>query len=194
MKCGCPQPRVTDEVISQTKARVHPAGAVAEKRRLLARPSAFENNVMGLMAKPGVLPEHVYNSMLTVRLGAFAQPGAVPSVNQSHLWRIELELPPLPVQERIVEIVGVVDDQITALDAEAGALEGGVYRAAKSLLWCTAEGDEAESRFLGDVMHLDVVRTPMEAGTTYHLAECSMLARVLLTRVRSTGQPPSTPR
>lgn len=171
--------RVTDEVLSQTKARVHPAGTVVfakvgaalatEKRRLLAQPSAFDNNVMGLIAKPGVLPEFLYNFMLTVRLGAFAQTGAVPSVNQSHLRRIELELPPLPVQERIIEIVGVVDDQITALDAEAVALEG-VYRGAMSLLWCTAEGGEAQSRFLGEVMHLDVVRTPMESGTTYHLA------------------------
>ncbi|MEU3752512.1 restriction endonuclease subunit S [Streptomyces olivoreticuli] len=78
-------------------------------------------------------------------------------------------LPPLPAQERIVEVIGAVDDQIVALDSEVGALKG-VYRAAASLLWCTAGGDEAESRFLGDVMHLDVVRTPMEAGMTYHLA------------------------
>lgn len=78
-------------------------------------------------------------------------------------------MPPQRVQERIVEVVSAVDDQIAALDDEAEALEG-VYRAAAPLLWCTAEGDEAVSRSLGDVMHLDVVRTPMESGTTYHLA------------------------
>lgn len=78
-------------------------------------------------------------------------------------------LPPLHTQERIVEIIGAVDNQITALEAEARALEG-VYQAATSLLWCTAEGDEAKPRFLGDVMHFDVVRTPMEARTTYRLA------------------------
>ncbi|WML66170.1 restriction endonuclease subunit S [Rhodococcus sp. AH-ZY2] len=171
--------RVTEEVLAQTKARVHPTGTVVfakvgaalatEKRRLLAQPSAFDNNVMGLIAKPGVLPEYLYNFMLTVRLGAFAQPGAVPSVNQSHLRQIALELPPLQVQERIVEIVGVVDDQINALNMEAGALKD-VYRAATSLLWYTAEGDEAETRLLGDVMHLDIARVPMKAGATYHLA------------------------
>ncbi|WP_406730697.1 restriction endonuclease subunit S [Streptomyces sp. NBC_01794] len=90
-------------------------------------------------------------------------------ISGANLGMIEIPVPPQQVQERIVEVVGAVDDQITALDDEAGALEG-VYRAATSLLWCTAEGDEAESRFLGDVMHLDIVRTPMEAGTTYHLA------------------------
>jgi restriction endonuclease S subunit len=124
--------RVTDEVLSQTRARVHPAGTVVfakvgaalatEKRRLLAQPSAFDNNVMGLVAKPSVLPEYLYNFMLTVRLGALAQPGAVPSVNQSHLRRIQLELPPLPVQKRIIEIVGAIDEQVAALEIEAESL------------------------------------------------------------------------
>ena len=90
-------------------------------------------------------------------------------ISGANLSMIEIPVPPRQVQERIVEVIGAVDDQITALDYEAGALAG-VYGAATSLLWCTAEGDEAESRFLGEVMHLDVVRTPMEAGTTYHLA------------------------
>ncbi|MFF9714655.1 restriction endonuclease subunit S [Streptomyces sp. NPDC014603] len=90
-------------------------------------------------------------------------------ISGANLSMIEIPVPPQQVQERIVEVVGAVDDQITALDNEAGALEG-VYRAATSLLWCTAEGGEAESRFLGEVMRLDVARIPMEAGTTYHLA------------------------
>lgn len=91
------------------------------------------------------------------------------TITDASFRAIPFALPPRPVQERIVEVIGAVDNQITALDSEARALDG-VYRAATSLLWCTAGGDEAESRILGDVMRLDVVRTPMEAGTTYHLA------------------------
>ncbi|SMD14746.1 restriction endonuclease subunit S [Kibdelosporangium aridum] len=90
-------------------------------------------------------------------------------ISGANLGMIQIPVPPTNVQKRIVEVVGAVDDQTTALDNEAGALEA-VYRAATSLLWCTAEGTKAESRFLGDVMHLDVVRIPMEAGATYHLA------------------------
>lgn len=90
-------------------------------------------------------------------------------ISGANLGLIEIPVPPRVVQERIVEVVGAVDDQITALAAEAKALEG-VYRAAMSLLWCTAEGGEAGSRLLGEVMHLDIARTPMEAGTTYRLA------------------------
>ncbi|MEV6984205.1 restriction endonuclease subunit S [Sphaerisporangium sp. NPDC051017] len=90
-------------------------------------------------------------------------------LSASSIALVSIALPPIPAQEQIVEVIGAVDDQISALDDEAGALEG-VYRAATSLLWCTAEGDEAESRFLSNVMDLDVVRIPMEAGTTYRLA------------------------
>jgi len=91
------------------------------------------------------------------------------NVRLKEFYAARVTLPPSLVQERTVEVIGAVDDQITALDAEAQALEG-VYQAATSLLWYTAEGDEAEPRVLVDVMHLDVVRTPMEAGTAYRLA------------------------
>lgn len=90
-------------------------------------------------------------------------------ISGANLSRIKIPVPPQEVQERIVEVIQAIDDQITALEYEAGALEG-VYRAATSLLWRTADGHEAEPRPLGDVMHLDVIRTPMEAGTTYRLA------------------------
>lgn len=96
------------------------------------------------------------------------------STNQTELSAndiasMSITLPPIQVQERIVEVIDAVDSQISALDAEADALTR-VYLAATSLLWLTYRGDEAESRPLGDVMYLDIIRTPMEVGTTYHLA------------------------
>ncbi|MER7805842.1 restriction endonuclease subunit S [Streptomyces sp900116325] len=92
-----------------------------------------------------------------------------PEISRKKVASIPIVLPPVSAQERIVEVIGAVDHEITALEAEAVALEG-VYRAATSLLWRTSQGDEAESRPLGDMMHLDIARTPMEAGTTHHLA------------------------
>ena len=92
-----------------------------------------------------------------------------PAVRAEDVKGYKFTLPPVAVQERIVEVMSTVDDQVTALDGEADALEG-VYRAASSLLWGSAGEDDAGSRFLGDVMQFDVVRTPMEKGKTYHLA------------------------
>lgn len=90
-------------------------------------------------------------------------------ISGGSLNMIEIPVPPMHVQERIVEVIGAIDEQITALDREAKALEA-VYRSATSVLWFTAEGTEADLRLLGDVMRLDLSRTPMRAGATYHLA------------------------
>ncbi|MDX3365018.1 restriction endonuclease subunit S [Streptomyces sp. ME02-6987-2C] len=91
------------------------------------------------------------------------------NINKQIITAFPIALPPAAVQERIVEVISTVDNQIAALSAEAGVLEN-VYRAATSLLWCTAEGVEAETWLLGEVMRFDVTRIPMEAGATYHLA------------------------
>jgi type I restriction enzyme S subunit len=44
------------------------------------------------------------------------------TISDDSFRAIPFALPPRPTQERIVEVIGAVDDQITALDAEAGAL------------------------------------------------------------------------
>lgn len=78
-------------------------------------------------------------------------------------------LPPPPTQDRIAAIIGSVESHITALSNEAEVLER-LYRAATTLLWSTDSRDEAKTLSLGDVMQLDIARTPMEEGTTYRLA------------------------
>lgn len=124
--------RVNDDVLAQMRAKVHPAGTVVfakvgaalltEKRRVLGQPSAFDNNVMGLIATENVLPMFLYNVMLTVRLGDLAQQGAVPSVNQSHLRSVKVNLPPEATQERIVDVLSTFDNRIAATRAEAERL------------------------------------------------------------------------
>lgn len=46
---------------------------------------------------------------------------------ESQFLAHRISLPPLPLQERIIEVIDAVDDQITALGTEADALDG-VYR------------------------------------------------------------------
>ncbi|MET9234517.1 restriction endonuclease subunit S [Streptomyces sp. NPDC091290] len=113
--------------------------------------------------------EFAYHLLVNAKLTELTTQTGVPGLTRSRAYEIRVALPPVPLQERIVEVISAVDDQITALEAEAVALEG-MYRAATSLLWRTSQGDEAEPRPLSDVMHLDIARTPMESGTTYHLA------------------------
>jgi type I restriction enzyme S subunit len=53
---------------------------------------------------------------------------------ESQFLKHRIPLPPLKLQEKIVEIIGAVDDQITALDAEAGALAAVLRRRRADLI------------------------------------------------------------
>ena len=128
---------VSRERLKVIKARSWPTGTVifpkvgaallTEKRRILGVEAAFDNNVMGLRAKSNLIPKFLYYFMCSVRLGDFAQMGAVPSINQSHINAIRLNLPPLATQRRIVAVIDPIDKQIAALDAERDALKRMAY-------------------------------------------------------------------
>ncbi|MBK6045824.1 restriction endonuclease subunit S [Streptomyces fimicarius] len=162
--------RVGDVLINSTGRGT--LGRAAELREL-PEPATADSHVTIVRPEPDYFALGFAGLVLSTRKAVFEslQTG---STNQTELSAtsialMSVALPPIPAQERIVQVIDAVDKQISALDAEAGALEG-VYRAAASLLWCTSKGDEAESRLLGDVMHLDIVRTRMESGTKYRLA------------------------
>ncbi|MFC4949335.1 restriction endonuclease subunit S [Pseudonocardia sp. GCM10023141] len=55
-------------------------------------------------------------------------------ISGANLNLIEIPIPPAPVQDRIVEIIGAVDDQVAALDAEADALDA-LFRGRKEELF-----------------------------------------------------------
>ncbi|MFG1886246.1 hypothetical protein ACGFIR_00010 [Micromonospora sp. NPDC049051] len=55
-------------------------------------------------------------------------------VKPADFLNIVMDIPPLSMQERIVEVIGVVDDQITALDGEAKAAEMVAGAIAESML------------------------------------------------------------
>ncbi|MFC4144806.1 hypothetical protein ACFO0M_00910 [Micromonospora mangrovi] len=55
-------------------------------------------------------------------------------VKPADFLNIVMDIPPLPVQERIVEVIGVIDDQIAALDKEAETLERMSMAIAEDLL------------------------------------------------------------
>lgn len=116
---------ITDEQRTRLGARLWPAGTVVfpkvgaalktEKRRMLSRPSAFDNNVMGLVPSNRVLPRYLLAVMETIRFSSFAQEGVVPSINQGMVRGIEVPLPPLPDQARIVELLEAFDAQTEAI-------------------------------------------------------------------------------
>jgi type I restriction enzyme, S subunit len=114
---------IDDAILGKLKAKLFPVNAVVfakvgaalklNRRRLLKRPTAIDNNMMAAIADGArVEPEFLYYFLLSLDLGRHSQDGAVPSVNQTHLSGIPLDLPPLPEQRRIAEILRTWDEAI----------------------------------------------------------------------------------
>ena len=117
---------VSKEAIKSLGARVWPKGTIVfakvgaalltEKRRILAQDTIFDNNIMGLVPRTSIESHFLYLFMETVKLGDYVQPGAVPSVNNSIVSEIEINLPPLDEQKRIIGIVSSMDDVIQSTE------------------------------------------------------------------------------
>lgn len=94
------------------------AALLTEKRRILGRDAAFDQNLMGLVPREGVVPEFLFAVMSSIQLGELRQSGAVPSVNQSIVGDIEVLLPPEVEQRAIADTYGRMFDVCEKLALE----------------------------------------------------------------------------
>jgi type I restriction enzyme S subunit len=120
---------VSDFELKELKAALQPIGATVfakvgaalklNRRRLLVRPTAIDNNMMAAIPDEKHLNrEYLYFFLLGEDLGRFSQESAVPSINQGHLESIKIPLPPLAEQRKIAEILRTWDEAIETAEAE----------------------------------------------------------------------------
>lgn len=79
------------------------AAIATNKKRILTKPSLYDNNVMGLVSGVRILPEYLYYFMLNFNLSEWASPSALPSIRKSDVEAYVISLPPLEIQKQIVE-------------------------------------------------------------------------------------------
>ncbi len=166
---------VDSEDLHTLRAKTWPVGTVifpkvgaallTEKRRILGVEASFDNNVLGLVAGPRVLPDFLYALMCQISLGQYAQRGAVPSINHGHVRQIDVLVPPLAEQRRIVDLIGGLDNLRACQSDEHSSIQrllNSVREEGFRRLW-----REAPKIRLNDF--LDEVKRPVEvdAGITY---------------------------
>jgi uncharacterized Zn-binding protein involved in type VI secretion len=66
--------------------------------------------------------EFAYHLLVNAKLTELATRTGVPDLPRSRAYEMRVAVPSVPLQERIVEVIGAVDDQITALVVEADSL------------------------------------------------------------------------
>lgn len=120
----------------QLRTRPAPAGTIVfpkigatlktNKKRILSRMSAYDNNVMGLIPTPKINPRFLYYWMQEVDLASIANDsGAVPSIRKSDMANTPFPLLPINEQHRVVSILdkfdSLVNDLTSGLPAEIEA-------------------------------------------------------------------------
>ena len=136
---------VSAAVLKNLGANLQPQGAIVfakvgaalklNRRRILTRPTAIDNNMMAAIPNPDRIDrDFLYYFLLVQDLGRFCQESAVPSVNQGHLSSIEIGLPSLSEQREIVGILRTWDEALDKLQALRTAKERRFVAVAQRLL------------------------------------------------------------
>ena len=115
------QNRIDDEDATRIRAKVHSVrtiifpkigGAIAtNKRRILGRPSAIDNNCLGITISNEIDLDWAYILLNSLEFTRYQAGTAVPALQQGVLERISIAIPPFPEQRRIVAKV----DELTVL-------------------------------------------------------------------------------
>ena len=99
------------------------AALLSNKRRILTRPSCVDNNTMGLTITHG-WPKYFHYLLTCMDFGLLANPGAVPSLNESQVREIRACLPGESEQRAIANFLDRETQTIDALVAKKQRLVG----------------------------------------------------------------------
>ena len=104
---------VSAETLKELRAKSAPKGTIifpkigaaiaTNKKRILTIPSAYDNNVMGLIPNDKIDSKFLFYLLLNFELSGWASNSALPSMKQSTIEIFEIPLPPLEIQRDIVE-------------------------------------------------------------------------------------------
>jgi type I restriction enzyme S subunit len=125
------------ELVETHRLRVRPAGTVifpkrggaiaTNKKRILREPAAFDLNTMGLVPSERLLPEFLLYWLETKELSSLADGSNVPQINLPDIAPLQIPVPPLADQRRIV---AEVERQLSLVDALAAATAAALKRSA----------------------------------------------------------------
>jgi type I restriction enzyme S subunit len=174
---------LSDTQAAAAKLRLHPPGTVifpkrggaiaTNKKRLLTAPAALDLNTMAVIPGEGLLSEYLLAYFETIDLGTLSDGSNVPQINHDDIAPLQIPLPPLEEQRRIV---AEVEERTTRIDAMRASIER-AQRRSKAL-----RAAILERAFRGELVPQDPADEPAE----------SLLARIRADRTateRRRGRP-----
>jgi len=150
---------IDEKAASRLRVNVHPAGTVVfpkiggaiatNKRRLLVKPTAIDNNCLGLTPNGILSSEYLYLLLSSIDLTRYQAGTSVPALSQGVLADIIVGVPPLAEQDRIIAKVDelmALCDRLEAQQADAESAHAQLVQALlDSLTQARDAGDFAQS-------------------------------------------------
>lgn len=122
---------ISESEAKKLRAKIHPPLATTfakigialtfNRRRLLRKRTIVDNNMASAVPNKSMVdPIFFYYLLTTIDFNKISSGTALPYLNLSDLERIPVDIPPLPTQRRIAEILSTLDDKIE-LNRQANA-------------------------------------------------------------------------
>ncbi len=164
------------ETAARIRINVHPAGTVifpkiggaiaTNKRRMLVKPTAIDNNCLGITPHSGCSTSYLYLLLTSIDFTKYQAGTSVPALSQGALGDIVIALPPLAEQSRIVakvEELMALCDRLEAEQSHAARVQGHWVDAALDQLAASADADEFRHHWQHLSAHFDTLFTTPES-------------------------------
>ena len=116
---------VDTNILKAIKAKAHEAGTLifpkiggaisTNKKRLLSKISAYDNNIVGIKPSDKLLPEYLHKIFKIIDIYELSNKASLPSINNPAIKSIELFVPNLQEQSKIIQKLNLVDEHFTNL-------------------------------------------------------------------------------
>ncbi|MEI6609077.1 MAG: restriction endonuclease subunit S [Deltaproteobacteria bacterium] len=163
---------ISKESANRLKIYVHSKGTVifpkiggaiaTNKRRILVRPTAIDNNCLGLSPTCGISSEYLYLYLTSIDFTKYQAGTSIPALSQGSLALITLGLPPLTEQCRIVAKVDelmAICDHLEQQQTDSKAAHQTLVEALLATLTNVANQDEFAEAWQLIASHFNVLFT-----------------------------------
>ena len=154
---------VTEDVKKEMKGKIFPVGSTLfakigealrlERRVILGKEGLADNNVMAVTCDLNEMNRFVYQYLRTVKLAEFSRSSTVPSIRKGDVELLNLPLPPLPEQKRIVEKLDSLLAQVDTIQQRLNNLPDIIKRFRQSVLAAAVSGKLTEQwRMVNEIL------------------------------------------
>ncbi|EPN6727935.1 restriction endonuclease subunit S [Pseudomonas putida] len=144
---------IDETTASRLRVNVHPAGTVVfpkiggaiatNKRRLLVKPTAIDNNCLGLTPNGTLSSDYLYLLLSSIDLTRYQAGTSVPALSQGVLADIIVGVPPLTEQDRIIAKVDELMALCDRLEAQQADAESAHTQLVQALLDSLTQASDA---------------------------------------------------